>query len=65
VDGYRLSFLMATGLAVLAVVIVALQFRTRSHRAEPVPAGADRGAGRDPITREGLPGLDPLAAPTE
>src|SRR3984957_19402529 len=30
VDGYRLSFLIATGLAVLAAIIVALQLRTSS-----------------------------------
>ncbi|MFE4964651.1 MFS transporter [Streptomyces sp. NPDC056660] len=35
VDGYRLSFLIATGLAVLASIIVALQLSSRSHRVEP------------------------------
>jgi EmrB/QacA subfamily drug resistance transporter len=44
VDGYRLSFLIATGLAVLAAVIVAHQLRTGSGRVEPEPAGADRHA---------------------
>ena len=40
VDGYRLSFLIATGLAVLAAIIVALQLRTSSRRVGPGPAGA-------------------------
>jgi MFS family permease len=35
VDGYRLSFLIATGLAVLAAIIVALQLSSKSHRVEP------------------------------
>ncbi len=35
VDGYRLSFLIATGLAVLAAVIVALQLSSKSRRVEP------------------------------
>jgi EmrB/QacA subfamily drug resistance transporter len=35
VDGYRLSFLIAAGLAVLAAIIVALQLRTGSQRVEP------------------------------
>jgi hypothetical protein len=35
VDGYRLSFAVATGLAVLAAVIVALQLRSQPSRAEP------------------------------
>jgi len=35
VDGYRLSFLIATGLAVLAAIIVALQLSSKSHRIEP------------------------------
>lgn len=36
VDGYRLSFLIATGLAVLAAIIVALhQFSSKSQRVEP------------------------------
>ena len=35
VDGYRLSFLIATGLAVLAAIIVALQLSAKSQRAEP------------------------------
>jgi EmrB/QacA subfamily drug resistance transporter len=59
VDGYRLSFLIATGLAVLAAIIVALQLRTGSHRAETVPAGADRHAGRDPHQPRGPVGRGP------
>jgi hypothetical protein len=35
VDGYRLSFLIATGLAVLAAIIVAVQLSSKSHRVEP------------------------------
>ena len=35
VDGYRLSFLIVTGLAVLAAIIVALQLSSKSHRVEP------------------------------
>jgi MFS family permease len=35
VGGYRLSFLIATGLAVLAAIIVALQLSSKSHRVEP------------------------------
>ncbi len=35
VDGYRLSFLIATGLAVLAAIIVSLQLSSKSHRVEP------------------------------
>jgi EmrB/QacA subfamily drug resistance transporter len=35
VYGYRLSFLIATGLAVLAAIIVALQLSSKSHRVEP------------------------------
>ncbi len=35
VAGYRLSFLIATGLAVLAAIIVALQLRLKGSRAEP------------------------------
>ena len=35
VAGYRLSFLIAAGLAVLAAIIVALQLRSKSSRAEP------------------------------
>jgi EmrB/QacA subfamily drug resistance transporter len=35
VDGYRLSFLIATGLAVLAAIIVALQLSSKSHPAKP------------------------------
>jgi EmrB/QacA subfamily drug resistance transporter len=42
VDGYRLSFLIGTGLAVLAVIIVALHPSTGSRRVEPVPAAADQ-----------------------
>ena len=34
-DGYRLSFLIATGLAVLAAIIVTLQLCSKSHRVEP------------------------------
>ncbi len=34
-DGYRLSFLIAAGLAVLAAIIVALLLRSKSHRVEP------------------------------
>ena len=48
VDGYRLSFLIATGLAVLAAIIVALQLRTESRRVEPGPGGDDHRASRDP-----------------
>jgi hypothetical protein len=35
VDGYRLSFLIATGLAVLAAIIVVLRLNSKSHRVEP------------------------------
>jgi hypothetical protein len=35
VDGYRLSLLIGTGLAVLAAIIVALQLSSKSHRVEP------------------------------
>jgi EmrB/QacA subfamily drug resistance transporter len=35
VDGYRLSFLIGAGLAVLAAIIVALQVSSKSHRVEP------------------------------
>ena len=35
VDGYRLSFLIATGLAVLGALIVALQRSPKSHRTQP------------------------------
>ena len=35
VGGYRLSFLIATGLAALGVIIVALQLRTKPRRAQP------------------------------
>jgi MFS family permease len=38
VAGYRLSFLIAAGLAVLAAIIVALQLSSKSARAEPVSA---------------------------
>jgi EmrB/QacA subfamily drug resistance transporter len=54
VDGYRLSFLIATGLAVLAAIIVALQLRTGSRRVEPGPAGNNHRAGRDPHQPRGL-----------
>jgi hypothetical protein len=52
VDGYRLSFLIATGLAVLAAVIVALQLRSESSRAEPT-------------RRPPAPGGPPPAPPAE
>jgi MFS family permease len=35
VHGYRLSFLIATSLAVLAAIVVALQLSSTSHRVEP------------------------------
>ncbi|MGW7544348.1 MFS transporter [Streptomyces sp. NPDC054770] len=41
VDGYRLSFLIATGLAVLAAIIVALQLSSKSHRVDPEHQQAD------------------------
>ena len=44
VDGYRLSFLIATGLAVLAAIIVALQLSSKSHRIEPAHQQAAPGA---------------------
>jgi MFS family permease len=44
VDGYRLSFLIAAGLAVLAAIMVALQLSAKFHRVEP----GDKQAGRDP-----------------
>ncbi|MEW2507956.1 MFS transporter [Amycolatopsis sp. NPDC047767] len=34
VDGYRLSFVIATGLAVVAAIIVTLQLSTKSHRVD-------------------------------
>src|SRR4029077_16011973 len=43
VDGYRLSFLIATGLAVLAAIIVALQLSSQSHRVAPRPQQAGPG----------------------
>jgi predicted MFS family arabinose efflux permease len=49
VDGYRLSFLIATSLAVLAAIIVALQLSSKSHRVEP-------GQQRDRVLAR-LPGL--------
>ena len=51
VDGYRLSFLIATGLAVLAAIIVALQLSSKSHRVEPGTSRlppADRPSRRPP-----------------
>jgi len=42
VDGYRLSFLIAAGLAVLAAIIVALQLSSKSRRVEPRHQQADR-----------------------
>jgi EmrB/QacA subfamily drug resistance transporter len=47
VDGYRLSFLIATGLAVLAAIIVALQLSSKSHPAEPRHQHADAGERAD------------------
>jgi hypothetical protein len=47
VDGYRLSFVIATGLAVLAAVIVALELRSQSSRAEP--AQEQRASGGPPV----------------
>ncbi|MEU4674464.1 MFS transporter [Amycolatopsis sp. NPDC023774] len=44
VDGYRLSFLIATGLAVLAAIIVALQLSTKPRRGEPGHQQAGPGA---------------------
>src|SRR6185437_14652276 len=44
VDGYRLSFLIATGLAALAAIIVALQLSPKSHRVERGHQQPDPGA---------------------
>jgi hypothetical protein len=52
VDGYRLSFLIATGLAVLAAIIVALQLSSKSHRVEPEHQQDSPGGPRD-AAREG------------
>jgi MFS family permease len=49
VDGYRLSFAIATGLAVLAAVIVALQLRSQPSRAEPAREQPTSG-GSPPVT---------------
>jgi EmrB/QacA subfamily drug resistance transporter len=49
VDGYRLSFLITTGLAVLAAIIVALQLSSKSHRVEP----GHQQAGTGGFTRSG------------
>jgi hypothetical protein len=46
VDGYRLSFLIATGLAVLAAIIVALQLSSKSRRVEPGDQQAGPGGRR-------------------
>jgi len=54
VDGYRLSFLIATGLAVLAAIIVALQLSSKSHRVEPGHQQADPG-GPTPPARPAQP----------
>jgi MFS family permease len=43
VTGYRVSFLIAAGLAVLAAVIVALQLRSQSSHAEPARQQPDPG----------------------
>jgi hypothetical protein len=53
VDGYRLSFLIATGLAVLAAIIVALQLSSKSHRVEP---GHQQAGPRRPAPRAARPG---------
>jgi EmrB/QacA subfamily drug resistance transporter len=44
VDGYRLSFLIAAGLAVLAAIIVALQLSSKPNRVEPGRRQAGPGA---------------------
>jgi hypothetical protein len=43
VDGYRLSFLIAAALAVLAAIIVALQLSSKSRRVEPARQQAGPG----------------------
>jgi MFS family permease len=58
VDGYRLSFLIATGLAVLAAVIVALALRSQAARPEPArgqpaPGGAPPAPPAESKLREG------------
>jgi MFS family permease len=52
-DGYRLSFLIAAGLAVLAAIIVALQLSSKSHRVEPghQQAGGDPRHPTGPVRR--------------
>jgi len=47
VHGYRVSFLITTGLAVLAAIIVALQLSSKSHRVGP---GNQSGPGGPPQT---------------
>jgi MFS family permease len=66
-DGYRLSFLIAAGLAVLAAIIVALQLSSKSHRVEPRPGvdhRADRGSHdpRGPVRRGPAGGARRLSA---
>jgi EmrB/QacA subfamily drug resistance transporter len=52
VAGYRLSFLIAAGLAVLAAIIVALQLRSKSSQAEPARQQAASG-GPPPVSPAG------------
>jgi MFS family permease len=52
-DGYRLSFLIAAGLAVLAAIIVALLLRSKSHRVEP---GHQQAGPSRPSPRAARPG---------
>jgi EmrB/QacA subfamily drug resistance transporter len=64
VDGYRLSFLIAAGLAVLAAIIVALQLSSKSHRVEPghQQAGRDPRHPRGPVRRGPAGGARRLSA---
>ena len=63
VDGYRVSFLITTGLAILAAIIVALQLKSKSRRAAPGHQQAGLGgppptppAPAQPAARERLDG---------
>ena len=47
-DGYRLSFLIATGIALLAATLVAIQLRSRDCQEELDRQKADQ-AGRVPV----------------
>jgi MFS family permease len=65
--GYRLSFLLATGLALLALALVAVQIPRKDPHEElarqPLESGSERGRGRACVARERSQSQEPVERP--